>query len=260
MSGVRLAQEGPLAILQLASPQVRNALSQQTVDELISYLSRLRTEPVRAVILTGEGGHFCAGAHLQELAESLQDPGAGQREATRLAALYAALLHFPHLTVAAVEGAAYGGGAGLACACDFVVASPSAQLQFSELRLGFVPALIAVFLTRRLPPARLAQLFLNPQPLAASQAQELGLVDQVVEDALAGARKLALEVLSKSAPSAVTACKRLLLELSHPQLDQQLARAAQVNAQQRQQEDFRVGVQYFLQHKQFRPWVEAADS
>lgn len=252
---VQLSVEGPLAFVQLAAPQVRNALSQQTVDELTSHLSRLRSEPVRALILSGEGGHFCAGAHLGELAASLQEPAAGQKEATRLAALYAALLHFPHLTVAAVEGSAFGGGAGLACACDFVVAAPTAILQFSELRLGFVPALIAVFLTRRLPPARLAQLFLNPKPLTAAEALALGLVDELAEDPQGRARQLALEVLQKTAPSAVTACKRLLLELALPQLDQQLARAAQANAAQRQQQDFREGVAYFLQEKRFRSWL-----
>lgn len=255
MEPVRLTRQGPLVVLELAQPHLRNALSRETVDVLTSHLSRLRSEPVRGLILTGEGGTFCAGAHLGELADSLTQPGVGQREATRLAALYAALLHFPHLTVAAVEGAAFGGGAGLACACDFVVASPHAVLQFSELRLGFVPALISVFLTRRLPSARLAQLFLNPKPLSGEEALTLGLVDEVAANPLVRARELALEVAAKTAPSAVTACKRLLLELSHPQLDQHLARAAQANAAQREQEDFRVGVEHFLAHKRFRDWL-----
>ncbi len=255
MESVRLTMNGAFAILELARPEARNALSRETVDLLTSHLSRLRSEPLRALILTGQGGHFCAGAHLGELAESLDQPGAGQKEASRLAALYSALLHFPHLTVAAVEGSAFGGGAGLACACDFVVASPQAVLQFSELRLGFVPALISVFLNRRVVTSRLAQLFLNPKPLSAAQAHDLGLVDEVVPDPLARAQELALEVAAKTAPSAVTACKRLLLELSHPQLDQQLARAAQVNAAQREQGDFRVGVEHFLTHKRFRDWL-----
>ncbi|MEW5877344.1 MAG: enoyl-CoA hydratase/isomerase family protein [Acidobacteriota bacterium] len=255
MEPVRLTSHGPVAIVELARPEVRNALSRETVDLLTSYLSRLRSEPLRALILTGEGGHFCAGAHLGELCESLDQPGAGQKEASRLAALYSALLHFPYLTVAAVEGSAFGGGAGLACACDFVVASPQAVLQFSELRLGFVPALISVFLDRRVGSARLAQLFLNPRPLSAAEAQSLGLVDEVNPNPLARAQELALEVAAKTAPSAVTACKRLLLELSHPQLDQQLARAAQVNAVQREQPDFRRGVEHFLTHKRFRDWL-----
>lgn len=257
MDAVRLSRQGPVAILALSRPEVRNALSRELVDLLTSHLSRLRGEPMRALILTGDGGHFCGGAHLGELAASLEEAGAGQREATRLAALYAALLHFPHLTVAAVEGSAFGGGAGLACACDFVVASPGAVFQFSELRLGFVPALISVFLTRRLAPAPLAQLFLNPRPLSAAEAQSLGLVDEVVADPLARAQELCLEVAAKTAPSAVSACKRLLLELTHPQLDQQLARAAQVNASQREHPEFRRGVEYFLAHKRFRNWLES---
>lgn len=255
MEFVKLHREGPLVTLAISHPKARNALSREVVDQLVSHLAYLRTEPIRGLILTGEGGHFCAGAHLGELAESLQEPGAGQREATGLAALYAALLHFPHLTVAAVEGSAYGGGAGLACACDFVVASPTAILQFSELRLGFIPALISVFLTRRLAPSPLAQLFLNPRPIAAQEGLKLGLVDELSETPLNRARELALEVAAKTAPSAVRSCKRWLLELSQPQLDQLLARAAQLNAQQREQEDFRSGVTYFLQTKKFRNWL-----
>jgi len=255
METVRLSRQGPLAILELAEPQHRNPLSSTTVDLVTSHLSRLRGEPIRALLLTGQGGHFCAGASLVELAESLGNPPTAQREAARLAALFAALLHFPHLTVAAVAGAAYGGGAGLACACDFVVAAPGAVLQFSELRLGFVPALVSVFLTRRVLPAKLNQLFLNPRPLGATEAVALGLVDELADPPLARARELALEVAAKTAPSAVSACKRLLLELTLPQLDQQLARAAQVNAAQRQQEDFQQGVGYFLAHKRFRDWL-----
>jgi methylglutaconyl-CoA hydratase len=255
METVRLSRQGPLAILELADPQHRNPLSSTTVDLLTSHLSRLRGEAIRGLVLYGQGGHFCAGASLGELADSLENPATAQKEAARLAALFAALLHFPHLTVAAVEGAAYGGGAGLACACDFVVAAPGAVLQFSELRLGFVPALVSVFLTRRLSPAKLNQLFLDPKPLAAAEAEALGLVDELAENPLARAQELALQVAAKTAPSAVSACKRLSLELTHPQLDQQLARAAQVNAAQRQQEDFREGVGYFLAHKRFRDWL-----
>lgn len=260
MDVVKLYREGPVVTLAISHPKARNALSKAVVDQLVSHLAYLRAEPIRALILTGEGGHFCAGAHLGELAESLQEPGAGQREATGLAALYAALLHFPHLTVAAVEGSAYGGGAGLACACDFVVASPTAVLQFSELRLGFIPALISVFLTRRLAPSLLAKLFLNPRPIAAEEGVKLGLVDELSDKPQIRARELASEVAAKTAPSAVKSCKRWLLELSQPQLDQLLARAAQVNAQQREQKEFRLGVEFFLQTKKFRNWLEEEES
>ncbi|MDW7967957.1 MAG: enoyl-CoA hydratase/isomerase family protein [Thermoanaerobaculum sp.] len=255
MEPVRLERRHALAFLELVQPQTRNALSREVVDLLTEHLSRLRGENLRALILAGSGGHFCAGAHLGELAESLSHAAEALREANRLAALFAALVHFPHLTVAAVEGSAFGGGAGLACACDFVVASPTAVFQFSELRLGFVPALISVLLLRRLPSARLAQLFLNPRPLPAEEAKALGLVDEVVASPRQRAEELALEVAQKTAPSAVTATKRMLLELAHPQLEQHLARAAHLNATQRQQEDFRQGVEFFLAQKRFRDWL-----
>ena len=170
MTLVRTDRRGGALLVELARADAGNALSTALVDELARAVAT-PGEGARALVLTGSGRHFCAGADLAELAAGT---GASEEErvadAMRLGALYAALLRCPLLTIAAVHGAAFGGGAGLAACCDLVIAGPGARFQFSEARLGFVPALISTFLPRRIAPARLARLFLDPEPLGPEAA------------------------------------------------------------------------------------------
>ena len=253
---VAVHRQGPVTILELADPATGNALSARLVTELAAALGAATATPeTRAVVLTGRGRGFCAGAHLGELARLA---AAGEAEnladAERLGELYARLLRCPLLTVSAVHGAAFGGGLGLAAACDLVVAAHDARLQFSELRLGFVPALISVFLPRRLTPASLAGLFLDPRPLDGIEAQAMGLVDEVAGEPLERALERAAGIAARVAPSAVAATKRLLLELTLGDLDARLAAAARANAAQRAHPDCRRGVAHFLEHRGFPDW------
>lgn len=255
MSNVILAYQGSVAVLELAVAASGNALSSALVADLSRAVAEVRTSPARAVVLAGAGKHFCTGASLDEIAATADlSPAERQADADRLGALYSAWLRLPQLTVAAVHGAAYGGGAGLAAACDLVIAGPRAQFQFSEVRLGFVPALIAVFLVRRLPAGKLFQLFADPQPLTAEEALRLGLADETAEDPRARALERAAAVAAKAAPSAIAATKKLLLELALPHLDEQLARAAHLNAAQRSHPECRRGVAHFLGHRTFPDW------
>ncbi len=255
MNTVRLVHDESVVVLELATPATGNALTAALVADLSRAVAEVRASAARAVVLTGAGKHFCTGASLDEIAASGEASLAErQADADRLGALYAAWLRLPQFTVAAVHGAAYGGGAGLAAACDLVVAGPQATFQFSELRLGFVPALIAVFLVRRLPPARLLQLFADPAPLTAEEARCCGLADEVHEDPRARGRERALAVAAKTAPSAVALTKRWLLELTLPHLDEQLARAAHLNAAQRAHPECRTGVAHFLAQRTFPRW------
>ncbi len=259
MDPVNIAVDGPLASLELTRPETGNALEAALVEGLTLALARVSDDGARAVVLHGAGNHFCSGANLDELAALAEAPHDERlADAKRLAELYAALLRCPLLTIAAVRGAAYGGGLGLAAACDVVIASPDARLQFSEVRLGFVPALISVFLPRRLPLARLAHLFLDPEPLDATAAHAVGLVDEIAADPLARAHERALAFAAKSASGAVAETKRLLLANSLPNLGDQLAHAAQVNAEQRIHPECRRGVAHFLANRTFPDWLEPA--
>jgi methylglutaconyl-CoA hydratase len=253
MTLVNVDLRGGVAVVELARADAGNALSNALVDELTRAVAGLPR--ARAMVLTGAGRHFCAGADLAELAAGADaDEDRRVADATRLGALYAALLRCPLLTIAAVHGAAFGGGAGLAACCDLVVAGPGARFQFSEARLGFVPALISVFLPRRVAPARLARLYLDPQPLGPEAALAVGLADEIAEDPAAAAVRRASELARKVAPSAVAETKRLLLELTLPDLDAHFAVAARCNARQRADAECRQGLASFLATKRFPDW------
>ena len=255
MDAVRVARDGPVAVLEMARPETGNALDSALVEALGAALAALPGSGARAAVLTGAGRHFSTGANLTELAADapLADRLA---DARRLGNLYATLLRCPLLTVAAVHGAAYGGGFGLAAACDLVIGAPDAKLQFSELRLGFVPALISVFLPRRVVGARLAQLFFDPSPLGAAAAQAVGLVDEVADDPLATACTRARSIAGRVSPSALAETKRLLLDQALPDLDERLAHAARVNAKQRADPECRRGVAAFLATRTFPDWLD----
>jgi methylglutaconyl-CoA hydratase len=255
VEAVRVTREGPVAVLELARPDTGNALEAALVGALATALAALPGSGARAAVLVGAGRHFSTGAHLGDLAADAPLPERLD-DARRLGALYAALLRCPLLTVAAVRGAAYGGGLGLAAACDLVVAAPDARLQFSELRLGFVPALISVFLPRRVPPARLARLFFDPAPLDGGAARAVGLVDEVADDALAEALARARSIATLVSPSALAATKRLLLAHALPDLDDRLDRAARLNAEQRDDPECRRGVAAFRANRSFPDWLE----
>ncbi|HQT94425.1 MAG TPA: enoyl-CoA hydratase/isomerase family protein [Thermoanaerobaculaceae bacterium] len=256
MALVRTQRRAGAVVVEMARADAGNALSNALVDELARAVAE-PAEGARVLILTGAGRHFCAGADLAELAAGA---AAGEEErvadAMRLGALYAALLRCPLLTVAAVHGAAFGGGAGLAACCDLVIAGPDARFQFSEARLGFVPALISAFLPRRVAPARLARLYLDPQPLGPEAALAAGLADEIAGEPVEAAARRASELARKVAPSAVAETKRLLLELTLPDLDARLAAAARANARQRAHPECRLGLAAFLATKSFPEWPE----
>jgi methylglutaconyl-CoA hydratase len=256
VASVNVVDSGPVTVLELARPDTGNALEAALVEDLTAAIGHVAATGARAIVLAGAGKHFCTGANLNELAALADEPAATRlADANRLAALYAAILRTPLLTVAAVHGAAYGGGLGLAAACDLVVAAPAARLQFSEVRLGFVPALISVFLPRRLAAAQLARLFLDPAPIDAAAARALGLVDEIADDPRIHAIARATAIARKASPSAIAETKRLLLAVALPQLDQLLAHAAQVNAAQRVHPDCRRGVAAVLAGNGFPSWL-----
>jgi methylglutaconyl-CoA hydratase len=256
---VKVHRQGVVTVLELSRPETGNALSSKLVADLGSAIAAAHEGEARALVLAGSGRHFCTGADLRELSAGAGMPEEERAaEADRLAALYAALLRCPLLTLAAVQGTAYGGGAGLAGACDLVVASPEARFQFSEVRLGFVPALVAAFLPRRVSPATLTRLVLDPHPLDAQAALAVGLVDRVTDDPLGTAEAWALEVCRKASPSAIAETKRLLLAFALPGLEEHLAEATRANARQRAHPECRRGVAEFLERRTFPDWLEEA--
>lgn len=255
---LEVRRDGDLLRVTLADPRRANALSPRMVAELTDlYCRTLRDDGVRAVLLAGAGRHFSAGADLDHL-RALRDAGPEENlaDSRRLRDLFEAVLRQEALTIALVHGACVAGGCGLATAHDFVVAAEAATFLYSEVRIGFVAALVATFLPLRVRGADLRELLLFPRPLPASRALEIGLVNRVVpgERLVAVGDELAAEVLTNASSESIARTKRLLLEVLGKPLDQALALAAEANAAARATEDCKRGIATFLETKQPPRW------
>jgi methylglutaconyl-CoA hydratase len=244
----------------LADPERANALSPALIDELTAlYRHPLRAAGIRAVLLAGRGRNFSAGADLEHL-RAVAAAGAeeNRRDSARLRDLFDAVLRQEALTIALVQGACVAGGCGLATAHDFVVAAEDARFLYSEVRIGFVAALVATFLPLRLRGADIRELLLFPRFLDARQALAIGLVNRVVPaaDLAAVGETLAAEVLTTGSSESIARTKRLLLDLLGRPLDDAMERAAAANADARSTADCQRGIATFLATKQPPRWRE----
>ena len=257
---IRRSREDDLLWVTLSDPGRANALSPRAVEELTELYGRdLLDEGIRAVLLTGEGKHFSAGADLEHLESLLEaGPEENRREADALRGLFESVLRQECLTIALVQGACVAGGCGLATAHDFVVAAEDARFMYSEVRIGFVAALVATFLPLRVRGTDMRELLLNPEFIGAGKALELGLVNRVVapEDLRDDGRRLAVEVLGRASSSSIALTKRLLLDRLGAPLDAALERAAQINAEARATPDCKHGISTFLATKKPPRWRE----
>jgi len=244
----------------LADPERANALSPALMGELTAlYRGPLREAGIRAVLLAGRGRNFSAGADLEHLrAVAAAGEEENRRDSARLRDLFAAVLRQEALTIALVHGACVAGGCGLATAHDFVVAAEEARFLYSEVRIGFVAALVATFLPLRLRGADIRELLLFPRFLDARQALAIGLVNRVVpaDDLAAVGGTLAAEVLETGSSESIARTKRLLLDLLGRPLDDALERAAAANAEARATADCQRGIATFLATKQPPRWRE----
>lgn len=258
MSLLETQRDGDLLRVTLNDPERANALSPALIGELTElYRRHLRNEGVRAVLLSGAGRNFSAGADLEHL-RSLRDAGPEEnlRDSLRLRDLFEAVLRQEALTIALVHGACVAGGCGLATAHDFVVAADDARFLYSEVRIGFVAALVATFLPLRLRGSDIRELLLNPQFLDARKALEIGLVNRICPAAdLAGVGDaLASQVLETGSSESIARTKRLLLEVMGMRLDEALGHAAEVNAAARATDDCKRGIATFLETKKPPRW------
>lgn len=263
MATLLARRDGPVLLLTLDRPEVRNALSRALRAELADALDAAAADPkVRAVVMTGAGAAFCAGLDLDELlAEAAGAESAGAAEAAledsrSLAGLYRQLIALPKPVIAAVNGAAVAGGAGLVNASDLAVAAASARLGYTEARIGFVPAIVATLLRTQMGEKALRELLLGAELIGARRALELGLVNEVVPDGQAVARALELAgELARNAPGSLAATKALLLATSGLALDAALATASEANAARRSSDELAEGIRAFLD-KRAPAWRE----
>ena len=237
--------------ITLYRPEKRNALSPALIEELTVALHEAETCDCGVVILTGAGSAFCAGLDMEHLETmNSRTPQEHRRDSENMAHVLRTLYDFPKPVIAAVNGPAIAGGMALATIPDFTVAIPTAKFGYTEVRVGFVPAIVASFLIRQVGELRTRELLLSGKILKAQEALELGLVTQIVEqdDLMPTAQALAQTLLLNS-PQAMQAVKRLLAKHARRRLDEELEDAIEANAQQRSAEDFKEGVLAFKQHR-----------
>lgn len=258
---LQTSQSGQVLTLTLSRPETRNALSADLVEALTDALAGAATDAaVRVVVIAAAGPVFSAGADLAAL-QALRSASTADNlaDSERLGRLFEAVLRHPKPVVARVHGHAVAGGCGLATACDFSLAAESATLGFSEVRIGFVPALVATFVTRKVGETAARDLFLRGHRVSAVEAARVGLVTRAVPDASLDAELGALcrELATETSASAVALTKALLADLPGMGLSEALAHAAAVNAAARATDDCRAGVDAFL-NKTAPPWRDAA--
>ncbi len=251
---IQLTSDGAVTTITLNRPDKRNAISFQLVEELMTVLDEVERSPAQVVILTGAGKAFCAGMDLDELKSLLgKTHDENVKDSTRMARIFLRLYEFPKPTIAAVNGAAIAGGTGLATMCDFTLAVPEAKFGYTEVRIGFVPAIVSSILVWQVGHKIARDLLLTGRLYDAAESYRFGLVNEVVssDKLMSRARELAALLLENS-PSSVRATKKLINGFIAPQLDQQIADAIEDNARIRTTADFREGISSFLEKRKPR--------
>jgi methylglutaconyl-CoA hydratase len=243
--------EAQVRTIQMNRPERRNAINATMIAELRRALDQAAVDDCAVVILTGAGNAFCAGVdldHLQRMHSATPDEK--QEDTQRLADLLRALYDFPKPTIAAVNGAAIAGGTGLATICDFTLAVPAAKFGYTEVRIGFIPAIVASFLLLQVGEKKARDLLMTGRLIEADEACSLGLATKVVPDAelMTEARNLAQSLLQNS-PQAMARVKRLLSAFTRASLDAEIAEAIEQNAEARQTPDFEEGIRAFLEKR-----------
>ena len=258
-----MERDGDLLRVTLNDPSRANALSPALLQELTEIYSQpLRAEGVRAVILSASGKNFSAGADLTHLA-SLQSASYEDnlRDSYKQRRLFEAVLRQEALTIALVQGACVAGGCGLATAHDFVIAAEGSKYLYSEVRIGFVAALVATYLPLRVRGSHAREMLLNPQFMDAERALDIGLVNRIapVEELASAGDALVDEILRSGSSESIARTKRLLLEVLGEPLDAALHRATLANAEARGTADCQRGIATFLERKSTPIWRESRD-
>jgi methylglutaconyl-CoA hydratase len=248
---IQLAYDGGVAALTLNRPEKRNAISFDLIDDLLRALEEVSKSDAIVLILTGAGKAFCSGLDLDNLKALLgRTPEQNLQDSRTMVQLFRSLYEFPKVTIAAVNGTAIAGGTGLALLCDFTLAVPEAKFGYTEVRIGFVPAIVSTFLLRQVGEKQARDLLLTGRLFDAAEAVRLGLVSEIVprENLMPRARALAAALMENS-PASLRATKQLLTDHARRELDAPIESAVRENAAIRTTADFREGISSFLEKR-----------
>jgi methylglutaconyl-CoA hydratase len=248
---IQISYDQGIATITLNRPDKRNAISFELIDDLLRAFTEVETSDAIVLILTGAGKAFCSGLDLENLKALI---GRSQQEnledSETMVRLFRSLYEFPKVTIAAVNGAAIAGGTGLALLCDFTLAVPEAKFGYTEVRIGFVPAIVSPFLLRQVGEKQARDLLLTGRIFGAEEAAQMGLVSEIVAPEKLMTRACALAaLLMENSPTSLRATKKLLTDHGRAELDAQIESAVRENAAIRNTADFREGITSFLEKR-----------
>jgi methylglutaconyl-CoA hydratase len=255
MNNIRTSVEGTIGRITLARPEKKNALDRATAEELAQALFALSESPARVVAIDGDGPDFCAGADLGALEEMLDAPRQQHLDdAKALGHVFHTIRRMEKPVVALVKGRAYGGGAGLASACDIVLAHEDARFGYPEVTIGFVPAMVMTMLRRSVGEKIAFDLVSTGRIVKADEARSIGLASRVFAsrefDELCNAT---LNTLAGAPSSAMAATKTLFYKLDGLPFLDGISAGIVANADARSTPAFREGVQRFTNRKKDKP-------
>jgi methylglutaconyl-CoA hydratase len=250
MKYIQYAVHDRLAYITLNRPEKSNALCYELISELrIAFKAAEDDSQVRAIILKANGDAFCAGADLNYLQE-LQTNSFEQNltDSDHLKELFLQIYQLKKVVIAQVHAHALAGGCGLATVCDFTFAAPEANFGYTEVRIGFVPAIVMVFLLRRIGEGKAKQLLLGGSPVSAEEALALGLVHYVKEknQLEREVKKFALELIENNSAYAMGVTKQMIAKVQSLPIEEALTFASEMNAKARGSEDCKRGIMSFI--------------
>jgi methylglutaconyl-CoA hydratase len=248
---IEYAAAGGVARITLNRPDKRNAITSEMMSALRDALHTAGDDTnVRVLLIRGAGKDFCAGLDLSEVLKSAEDEPSSIASARRLGDLYISMRRHPKPVVSAVQGRALGGGAGIATASDLIIAAESAQFGYPEVKLGFLPAIVATMLRRAVNERQAMELALTGEPLSASRAHAIGLINRVYPDAeFDDSVERYVAALAEHPATAMNLSKRLLYDTDGMSFEASIEAGVQANVQARRTDDFKRGVERFLKKR-----------
>jgi methylglutaconyl-CoA hydratase len=248
---LQLAYDGGIATVTLNRPEKRNAISYELIEDLLVAFAEVTKSKALVLIVTGAGKAFSSGMDLENLKALIgRSPEQSLQDSQIMARLFRTLYDFPRPTIAAVNGAAIAGGTGLATLCDFTLAVPEAKFGYTEVRIGFMPAIVSTFLLRQVGEKVARDLLLTGRLFDAEEAHRIGLINEIVpaDNLMTRARELAAQLMENS-PASLLYTKRLLSDSARAEMDAPIDAAVRENAAIRATPDFREGISSFLEKR-----------
>jgi methylglutaconyl-CoA hydratase len=256
MDTLKITTTGWVQTITLDRAEARNAFNETMIAELREAFTAIRGD-IRAIVLTGSGSAFCAGADVNWMRDSAKrSEPENQKDATRMEAMFRAIDECPAPVIGKINGVALGGGMGLVACCDIAVAADTAQFGFTEVRLGIVPAVISPYSLAKIGQSEARRYFLTGELFGADQARAMGLVHEVVPDAnLDESITRLTDALSKNGPNAVRTAKQLIREVSAMSRDEARQHTIATIARVRTFAEGQDGLSAFLE-KRKPGWME----